>query len=383
MRLPWPERAATSALFLVHGIGIGAWASAIAPVQARLSLSPAALSVALLAIAFGAVVTMPLFGKLGAKLGGSGRATTIAALLYALAIVGPGLAPNLPVLVVVAFIFGCFSGLMDVAMNAHATAIERRWGGAILSSFHAAWSCGGILGASLGGAMLHAGFGAPGLLVCVSGLALISVGGVARWLGPGEAAAVPEPAYRLPDARLLGFAFIALLGMMAEGAMIDWSALYLTLIAHARADFAAGGYGVFAGAMLAGRLVGDAAVRALGRPRVILFGAALAMVGVLIAVIWPAPHVILVGYALMGVGLSNMAPAVFSQSAAEASSPSAGIAMAATAGYAGLLLGPVVIGAAASLASLRVGFLMLTLALAAIMAVAWRAGAARGKRMPP
>jgi hypothetical protein len=259
-------------------------------------------------------------------------------------------------------------------MNAHATVIERRWSGAILSSFHAAWSCGGILGASLGGAMLHAGFGAPGLLACVSGLALVSVAIATRWLGPGEAAAVAGPAYRLPDARLLGFAFIALLGMMAEGAMIDWSALYLTLIAHAPADFAAGGYGVFAGAMLAGRLVGDAAVRALGRPRVILFGAALAMVGVLIAIVWPAPHVILVGYALMGVGLSNMVPAVFSQSAAEASSPAVGIAMAATVGYAGLLLGPVVIGAAASLASLRVGFLLLTLALAAIMPVAWRVG---------
>ena len=374
MRLPWPDRAATIALFLINGIGTGAWASAIAPVQARLALSPAALSLALLAMAGGAVVTMPLSGVLAAKLGGSGRAATIAAVFYALAIVGPGLAPNLPVLVIATFVFGCFNGLMDVAMNAHATVIERRWSGAILSSFHAAWSCGGIVGASLGGAMLHAGFDAPGLLVCVSGLALISVGGAARWLGPGEVAAVSGPAYRLPDARLLGFAFIALLGMMAEGAMIDWSALYLTLIAHAPADFAAGGYGVFAGSMLAGRLVGDAAVRALGRPRVILFGAALAMAGVLIAIVWPAPDVILVGYALMGVGLSNMVPAVFSQSAAEASSPAVGIAMAATVGYAGLLLGPVVIGAAASLASLRVGFLLLTLALAAIMPVAWRAG---------
>jgi MFS family permease len=374
MRLPWSERVATSALFLINGAGAGAWASAVAPVQARLSLSPAALSLALLAMAAGAVVTMPLSGLLAAKLGGSGRAATIAALLYALALAGPGLAPNLPVLVVAAFAYGCFNGLMDVAMNAHATVIERRWSGAILSSFHAAWSCGGILGAALGGAMLHAGFGAPGLLVCVSGLALASVGGAARWLGPGEAAAVSGPAYRLPDARLLGFAFIALLGMMAEGAMIDWSALYLTLIAHAPADFAAGGYGVFAGAMLAGRLVGDAAVRALGRPRVILFGAALAMVGLLIVVVWPAPHVILLGYALMGVGLANMVPAVFSQSAAHASSPAVGIAMAATVGYAGLLLGPVVIGAAASLASLRAGFLVLALALLAIMPVAWRAG---------
>lgn len=378
MTLPWPARAATSALFLVNGVGTGAWASAIAPMQARLALSPAALSLALLAIAAGAVVTMPLSGVLAARLGGSGRAATIAALLYAPALAAPGLAPNLAALVAATFAFGCVNGLMDVAMNAHATTIERRWSGAILSSFHAAWSFGGILGATLGGALLHAGFGAPGLLASASVLALAVVGAATRWLGPGEAAARSGPAYRLPDAGMLGFAVVALLGMMTEGAMIDWSALYLTLIAQAPADVAAGGYGVFAGAMLAGRLVGDAAVRALGRPRVIVVGAALATLGVLGAVAWPAPTVILIGYAMMGIGLSNLVPAVFSQSAAMASSPAAGIAMAATVGYAGLLLGPVVIGVAASAASLRAGFVLLAFALAAIMPLAWRAGRSPG-----
>jgi MFS family permease len=376
MSLPWPARAATSALFLVNGIGTGAWASAIAPLQARLSLSPSALSLALLAMAAGAVVTMPLSGVLAARLGGSGRTAAIASLLYGLALAAPGLAPSLAALVAAAFALGCVNGLMDVAMNAHATTIERRWSGAILSSFHAMWSCGGILGASLGGAMLHAGFGAAGLLASASALGLAAVGGAAGWLGPGEVRAASGPTYRLPDMRMLGFALVALFGMLTEGAMIDWSALYLTLIARAPEDVAAGGYGLFAGAMLAGRLVGDAAVRAIGRPRVIVFGAALSTIGVLITVAWPTPSAILAGYALMGIGLSNMVPAVFSQSAAQASSPAIGIAMAATVGYAGLLLGPVLIGAVAGLASLRAGFLVLALTLLAIMPIAWRSGRA-------
>ncbi|MBV8472127.1 MAG: MFS transporter [Hyphomicrobiales bacterium] len=375
MRLPWPARAATSALFLINGLGIGAWASSVAPLQARLSLSPAALSLALLAMAAGAIVTMPLAGLLAEKLGGTGRSTTFASLLYPFVLAAPGLAPNLAALVAATFAFGCVNGLMDVSMNAHATAVERRWSGAIMSSFHAAWSGGGILGAALGGAILHAGFAPSVLLPAAAALALAASAFAVRWLGAGDASAA-GPAYRWPDARLIGFALIALLGMMSEGAMIDWSALYLTLIAGAPADLAAGGYAVFVGAMLAGRLIGDAVVRRIGRGRVIVLGAALATLGVGIAIAWPAPGVILTGYALMGIGLANLVPAVFSESAARSASPAVGIGMAATVGYAGLLMGPALIGAVASLATLRAGFLLLAAALLAIMPVARRAGRA-------
>jgi MFS family permease len=366
---PWPARAAVSALFFANGFGMGAWASAIAPLQARLALSPSALSLALLAMAAGAVIAMPLAPALSARLGGSGRATAIASLLWAPVLAAPGLAPGLWALVAATFVFGAVNGLMDVAMNAHGTVVERTWGGAIMSSFHAAWSCGGILGAGFGAAALHAGLGAGGLLGCSAAAAFAAVVAANFWLGPGERAGHSGPVYRLPDPKLIGLALVALFAMLTEGAMIDWSALYLTLVAHASTGFAAGGYGVFAAAMFAGRLVGDVAVRTAGRRRVVALGAALAALGVALAVIWPAPGVVLIGYGLMGLGLANLVPAVFSQSAARAASPAAGVAMAATVGYAGFMLGPVIIGAAAGILSLRVGFALLLGALVAIVAL--------------
>jgi hypothetical protein len=295
VRRPWPARAAVSVLFLANGFGIGAWASAIAPLQARLALSPATLSVALLAMAAGAVIAMPLAPALSARIGGSGRATAVAALLWAPFLAAPGLAPGLSALVAATFVFGALNGLMDVAMNAHGTLVERAWGGAIMSSFHAAWSCGGILGAGFGAAALHAGLGSAGLLGFSAAAMFALIAAASFWLGPGESVARSGPVYRLPDPKLIGLALVALFAMLTEGAMIDWGALYLTLVAHASADFAAGGYGVFAGAMFAGRLVGDAAVRAAGRRQVVALGAALAALGVGLVVIWPAPGVVLVG----------------------------------------------------------------------------------------
>jgi hypothetical protein len=366
---PWPARAAVSALFLANGFGIGAWASAIAPLQARLALSPATLSVALLAMAAGAVIAMPLAPALSARIGGSGRASAVAALLWAPVLATLGLSPGLSALVAATFVFGALNGLMDVAMNAHGTVVERAWGGAIMSSFHAAWSCGGILGAGFGAVALHAGLGAAGLLGLSAAATFALIAAASVWLGPGERAVRGGPVYRLPDPKLIGLALVALFAMLTEGAMIDWSALYLTLVAHASTDFAAGGYGVFAGAMFAGRLVGDAAVRAAGRRQVVALGAVLAALGVALAVIWPAPGVVMIGYGLMGLGLANLVPAVFSQSAARAASPAAGVAMAATVGYAGFMLGPVIIGAAAGIFSLRIGFALLLAALAAIVAL--------------
>ncbi|THD44494.1 MAG: MFS transporter [Bradyrhizobium sp.] len=366
-------RAAVSALFLVNGFGMGVWAGAIAPLQTRLDLSPASLSLALLGMAAGAVVAMPLAPALAARLGGSGRAAAVGVFLYAPALIAPTLAQNLPTLVIATFVLGAFNGLMDVAMNAHGTVVERAWGGAIMSSLHAAWSCGGIAGAVFSGAALHAGMGASGLLLSAAAAALL-VGAIAAGkLGAGDRTPSAGPVYRLPDLKLIGLSLVALLGMLAEGAMIDWSALYLTLVARAPSDLAAGGYGVFAGAMFAGRLIGDAAVQAAGRARVVAFGAGLAAVGVALVVIWPATAVVFAGYALMGVGLANVVPIVFSQSAARAASPAAGVAMAATVGYAGLMLGPVLIGAAAGVFSLRVGFALIAAALAAIVAIELRA----------
>ena len=157
--------------------------------------------------------------------------------------------------------------------------------------------------------------------------------------------------------------------------MGDWVGVYLTETAHTPQAIAPIGFAAFSATMVVGRLLGDSAVRAWGRARVVRGGAALAAAGLALAVVDPRLAPATLGFALVGAGLSNVVPTVFSAAAGLASIPAAGVAMVATAGYAGLLSGPVVIGAIAQAASLRLGivFLVVCAAVAAGTACSLRA----------
>ncbi|MFZ1965387.1 MAG: MFS transporter [Roseiarcus sp.] len=384
---PWRARLATTALFFANGFGIGGWAAAIPLIKSKLALSDAQLSVALFAMAAGAILLMPSAGLLANRFGGAGRTLRGGAIGFGVLLGLIGLAPNLTLLAGLTFLLGAFSGLMDVRMNAHATLVERRWGAAIMSSFHAAWSGGGLAGAALGGLLMKAGAPAPWLFAVTAGAVLAIVIGSAPHIGGAETATAEGCAFVWPQRRLAGLCLVALLGMLMEGAMADWCAVYLTTVVGVAPAVAASGYAAFAGAMLVGRLSGDFGVRRLGRTEIIMLGGALAAAGVLLAVAAPSPFAAIGGFCLVGLGLSNLVPAVFSASAAMASSPALGIAMAATVGYAGLLIGPPLIGSVASFAGLRVSFALLVAAALAIVpfAAASRrsSGAARPKPRKP
>ncbi|MGD1016102.1 MAG: MFS transporter [Roseiarcus sp.] len=369
---PWRARLATTALFFANGFGVGGWAAAIPLIKSRLALSDAQLSVPLFAMAAGAILLMPSTGFLAHRFG-AGRALRGGAIGFGVVLGLIGLAPNLPLLVAATFLLGAFSGLMDVRMNAHATLVERRWGAAIMSSFHAAWSGGGLAGAALGGLLMKAGAPAPWLFAVTAGAVLAVVVGSAPHIGGAEAAAEGW-AFVWPQRRLAGLCLVALFGMLTEGAMADWCAVYLTGVVGVAPAVAASGYAAFAAAMLLGRLSGDVAVRRLGRTEIIMLGGGLAAAGVLLAVAAPSPITAIGGFFLVGLGLSNLIPAVFSASAALASSPALGIAMTATVGYAGFLIGPPLIGSVASFAGLRVSFALL---VAAALAIAPLAAASR------
>jgi hypothetical protein len=361
-----------TAVFLANGLGIGAWAASIPLLKARLLLSDGALSLALVAFAAGAVLAMPVAGLAAPRLG-AGRAARLAALAFAASLLLPPLAGSLAALVAAAFAVGVTNGALDVAMNAHASDVERRWGAAIMSSFHAAFSAGGLAGAVLG-----MGLGGAGAGWTMGGAAALGAAfALASWraLGAGGTAAVSVgPSLMLPGWSALPLCAAAGLGMVCEGAVADWSAVYLRTVGSAPPGPAAAGYAAFSAAMLAGRLAGDGAVRALGRVAVVGLGGALATAGLALAVAMPAPLPGAAGFALVGLGLSNVVPAVFSAAGRLGASPASGIAMAATAGYAGFLAGPAVIGGIAQAAGLRAGVALLT---ACAGAVAVLAGAVR------
>jgi MFS family permease len=366
-------RGATAAVFFVNGLGIGAWAAAIPTIKTTLTLSSGGLSLALLAFAAGAVIAMPVSGVLVPRFAATGRGTTLAGLCFAVSLLGPMAAAGLPALIAAAFCLGAANGVLDVAMNAHASSIERNWGAAIMSSFHAAYSVGGLAGTGLGATLLQFHTSHRWMLTPAALLAAGVVVPVRSALGTGDAASVSQALLRAPERGLAGLALVALFCMLVEGAMVDWSGLYLTM-EGASAAFAAAGFAAFSLAMVAGRLAGDHVVRVAGRSRIIVGGALLAAAGLLLAVVVPRIPAIVVGFALVGVGLSNVVPAVFSASAQMGSSAAAGIAATATAGYAGLVLGPALIGAVATASNLRAGISVMAGAAVVAAATAFFSG---------
>lgn len=364
-------RWATFTVFLSNGFGFGAWAAAIPPLKSLLGLSAAHLSWALLAIAIGAAVMMQFAGAIVQMVRGTGRATHLSALIYAVVIALPPMAPNIWVLMSATFLFGCINGLEDVAMNAHAATVEQQWKKPIMSSFHAGFSLGGLLGTGFGALTIH--LGVPTHLLTLPAAVLILIANVwaGRHLGNGDVRRLKRSiSVQLPEKKLLAVAFIAMCCFLIEGAMADWSGVYLTTIGIGAAA-AAMGYGAFSATMVIGRLFGDLVVRRLGRIRVVSGGAFLAAVGLLLAVIFPHMVTILAGFALVGIGLANVVPSVFSISAKIGASPATAIASVSTAGYGGMLSGPPLIGAIAAGWSLRGGIAVMACcaALAVVFAL--------------
>ncbi|NRR32143.1 MFS transporter [Oxalobacteraceae bacterium] len=403
-------RWATQAVFFANGLGIGAWASAIPPLKQGLALTDGQLSMALLAMAAGAVCCMPLCGRLVPRLGGTGAATRLAAIAFALMLCLPMWASSLPLLIASTLLLGAANGVLDVAMNAHASAVERRWGEAIMSSFHAAFSLGGLVGTGVGAALLYLGLPSSWMLVPATLIVLALLGFAIPRLGvgdgartaqatphlastadagahsgkPAQASAETHAAAAAPTAprkhlapSLFGLAAIGLLCFMVEGAMVDWSGLYLTTTG-ASATTAAAGFAAFSAAMVVFRVLGDRIVRRFGGSSVIVAGTVLAAAGLTLAAALPLTPAILAGYALAGVGLSNVVPAIFSAAGRQSHSAASGIALVASAGYAGLLLGPPLIGAIAHGWTLRagVGVMAAGALCAAVLTLFVRAGRA-------
>lgn len=358
----WSERSATLAIFLALGLGVGAWAAAIPSLKSGLGLDAADLSLALLALAVASVVATILTGVVAPRFG-TGRSTGLAACATVVAFALPALAQTLLQLVACATAIGFACGALDIAVNGHASDIERRWRTPIMSSFHAAFSLGGLFGASLGGLLAYAGSGVAGQLWVPVGFAAVLAAVATPALGAGaRGGAKAGSGFALPERRALIICGIAMFCFLIEGAMADWSAVYLATVAGASTSVAAAGYAAFSVAMAGGRLVGDGVVRALGPGRVMVYGGLIATAGVALALVWPQPVLASIGFAMVGIGASNIVPVVFSAAGRYGSSPSAGVSMVATFGYAGFLGGPPLIGAVATWAGLRVALSLLLVA---------------------
>jgi MFS family permease len=373
---PWPQRLATLGVFLANGLGIGSWAAAIPRVKAGLALSDAGLSVALLAFAAGAVTAMPLMGLFAHRFR-SGPASLVAGFAFATALAVLGFARSLETLAAAAFLAGMTNGSMDVAMNATASDVERRWGRPIMSSFHAAFSLGGASGALLGGWL-----GERGTVLGLLGPALVAsvLVAVAVPFLTHEGQGFRGAAFAAPSRRLLPLAALAFVFMATEGAVGDWSGTYLAR-SGVESGLVVAAYAAFSSLMIIGRIIGDLIVGAFGPRATVGLGAFIAAAGLAVSAAWPGLAGGVVGFGLVGAGLANVVPVLFSAAGRTGSSSAIGIASAATSGYAGLLIGPVVVGAVASAADLRSAIVMLAgvALLASAFASSKVGGLARGR----
>jgi Major Facilitator Superfamily len=361
-----PDRLATLAVFFANGLGLGAWAAAIPALKAGLALSDGQLSVALFCFACGAFISMPLAGWIGSRVR-TGHAALAAGVAFAVSLVIPAFTKVLPTLCGAAAMAGACTGAVDVLMNVHASSTERRGRVPMMSSFHAAFSAGGMVAAFLGGSLAPRGvmteLGAAAALCAVVVLAAAFVMRAGDVAPGGRSLAVPDRA-------LLTLGLLAMLSLMIEGAVADWSG---TLLAQGGADIRSTtfGYAAFSCAMAGGRLCGDWLVGRLGAATIVRCGGALAATGLALVALVSTPLVGAAGFGLVGLGLANVVPTVFSATGRMGASAAATVV---TAGYAGLLLGPVAIGSVATAANLSWGMAVLAVAAAAVSALAARNG---------
>ncbi len=338
-------RIAVGALFFVNGFAFATWVSRIPAVQTALGLTPGMLGAALMGLGAGSFVAMPIAGWLIARRG-SRPVALVTTLACAALVLLPAFAWSVAALGVALALLGAAMGAMDVAMNAQGVELEHRVGRPILSGFHALFSLGGMTGAGIGGAIA-----AGGVPVAVHfGIIAALLVGVAAAVLPSLIEAPPAPAddrgTRLrASPALVGLSVLAACFFISEGAMADWTPVYLSSVLGSGPGVAAAGYAVFSAAMTIGRLSGDWLTVRIGRTRIVRIGALLAAAGLSAALLIGTVPAALVGFVCVGAGFSVAVPLVFS-AAGRLDSRSAGPGLAAvtTAGYLGFLAGPPVLG---------------------------------------
>lgn len=357
--------------FLLHGLVLSTWASRIPAIQTLLGLSNAKLGVCLLGTATGSVISIPVTSRLIARFG-SKRVTAWSTVGLALMLVAPAFAFNSWTLFAGLVLLGAMAGANDVSINAQGVAVEKAMGSPTMSRFHAMFSIGGMIGASIGVAIashsieprIH--FVAASLLFCVAALStspflLDAKDDRKRLTQPIRLRALPPVVFTLA---VIGFCMF-----LSEGAIADWAGVYLKQVLSADQGIAAAGYAVFSCGMALFRLAGDAITKRLGPIPTLRLGALSAISGLSLALMAPSSRIALPGFALTGAGFSVIVPLVFAAGGrASSGAPGTGIAIISGFGYIGFLFGPPLIGLIAEASSLRMA-LCLLVALSGVTAM--------------
>jgi len=349
----------------VAGFGSAAWAALVPYAKAHAAINDGSLGLLLLCLGIGSTVTMPFSGVLASRFG-CRAVIVVAAVILASSLPLLATSSALPLLAVTLIVFGAGLGAMDVAMNIQAIVVEAASGRSMMSGFHGFFSVGGAVGAGVMAALLSVGK-SP----------LVAAGSMSIVICAAVVVAFPNllpygiksdgPALALPRGIVLIIGVFCFVLFLTEGAILDWSALFLTTVRHLEASNAGLGYAAFATAMTIGRLTGDRVVERLGPERVVLLGSLCAAGGFVLTIASPSSLVAFAGFALVGIGCANIVPVLFSAAGRQRDmAPSIAVPAITTIGYAGILTGPAAIGFVSQLANLSTAFLALAAMLVAV-----------------
>ncbi|MEU6094927.1 MFS transporter [Streptomyces sp. NPDC047079] len=354
-------RHAVAAVFAVHGAVTGSFATRVPWIQDHAAVSAGQLGLALAFPALGASLAMPLAGRITHRFGARNALRGLIA-LWTLALVLPSLAPNLLTLCPALFVYGASAGMADVTMNALGVEVENRLGRSIMSGLHGMWSAGALLGSAAGTLAAH--LGSDARVHHALAAAVLTVLGLAActWvldLQPAEGEE-PPPRFALPPRSALLIGAIGFCAVFAEGASLDWSAVYLRHQLDSSAGLAAACTTGFTLTMALARIAGDRVVDRFGSVRTVRAGGVLAVLGGLMIVSAGHPAVAMAGFALTGLGIAVVVPLCFAAAGRSGPNPSQAIAGVATITYTSGLVAPSAIGGLAQATSLVVSFGLVT-----------------------
>lgn len=344
-------RISVTAVFLLNGAVFSSWYTRLPDIQEKLDIGTGALGIALLGAPVGLLVAQPLAGAVVARTGS--RPLVAAAPLLLAPVVLPGLAVDLPTLLLATLIVGAANGVLDISMNVQGLAVERAGRRRIFNSLHAAFSLGALAGAVSAIGAIALGLEPPAHLAIVAASGAVGSLVAARGLLPAEADARPEgPRIARPSRRLAALGVVAFCALLAEGSVFDWSTIFMEQEVGASGALAPAAFAAFSLAMAAGRLSGDSIAARFGSAAVARAGALIAATGLAGAVLTQATASSIAGFTVMGLGLAAVFP--LSLLAAGEDPELAGPALAAvsTVGYTGFLAGPPLIGLLAELLGL-------------------------------
>lgn len=349
-------QAATRTTFFIAGFAIASWAPLVPFVKDRLAINDASLGMLLLSLGIGSLLTMPLAGLLTSKLG-CRTVILMAGILLCLVLPMLTQADTLPLMAIALLFFGAAIGMIDVSMNIQAVIVEQASGQAMMSGFHGFFSVGGIAGAGGVSALLWLGLSPVMAILAMVALVLILLALAQSHLLRTTKQADKTPLFVIPRGGIMFIGLLCFIMFLAEGAILDWSALFLNAERGLNSAQAGIGYAAFSVAMTLGRLNGDRIVNALGRYAILAGGSLCAALGLLLTISIDSAITSIFGFVMVGIGASNVVPILFSIAGNQKIMP-ANLAIAAitTVGYAGILIGPTLLGFIAQISSLAMAF---------------------------